>query len=83
MLSFGLTIEILISWFRGRLLVEVSVRPADALPVVEGAGVAVVVPPVLVPVALLASFTRYLKLVHVRVANQDCYGSCFKFRNIN
>ena len=45
----------------GDSLVEVSVGPSDALPVVEGAGVAVVVTPVLVPVALLASLTGDLK----------------------
>ena len=57
-----------ISSFRGWVtnsLVEVSVWPSDALPVVEGAGVAVVVTPVLVPVALLASLARYLKLMIV------------------
>ena len=44
-------------------LVKVSVWAADAAPVVEGVGVAVVVPPVLIPVAFLAPGAGHLKNV--------------------
>ena len=45
----------------GYLLVKVSVWAADASPVVEGIGVAVVEPPVLIPVAFLASSAGHLR----------------------